>query len=126
MPKKEIGSTLHVAQKLVGRLPKEMDDNLKTLISDVQGGQDPSAEAKIRDLLSSNENIRRWMKEQINLQSGLRRYDSLPGDSSAPVSEKWTCPQDDSESLPVIQEGEPAPQCDKHKVAMVRHEQSGG
>lgn len=125
MPKKEIGSTLHVAQKLVGRLPKEMDDNLKTLISDVQGGQDPSAEAKIRDLLSSNENIRRWMKEQINLQSGLRRYNSLPGDSSAPVSEKWTCPQDDSESLPVIQEGEPAPQCGRHKVAMVRHEQSG-
>ena len=126
MPKKETGNTLHVAQKLVGYLPKEMDDTLKILISHAQGGQDPSAEAKIRDLLSSNENIRRWMKEQINLQSGIRGYDPIPGESSAPVSERWTCPQDDEETLPVIQEGEPAPQCEQHKVAMVRKKKSGG
>ena len=126
MPKKETGSMLHIAQKLVGHLPKEMDDSLKTLISQAQGGHDPSAEAKMRDLLSSNANIRRWMKEQVNLQSGIRRYDPLPGDSSAPLSEKWTCPQDDEETMPVIQEGEPAPQCEQHKVAMVRKKKSGG
>ena len=114
---------LRVAKKLVGRFPKEMDNQLTHLIQRAEKNQDPTAELDIMDFLSSHENVQRWMKEQMLVLDGNRGFSPLAGDSSAPVSNKWICPKDKTESLPVIQEGEPAPQCKKHKISMVRKKQ---
>lgn len=120
MTKKGDGITVQVAQKLVGHLPEEMDDQLKKFILQSEEDNDPAIDIKILDLLSSHENVRRWMKEQMLVMDGNRRFSPLAGDSFAPVSNKWICPKDNNESLPVIQEGEPAPQCEKHKIKMTR------
>lgn len=129
MSSKEIGSILQIVQKLVGHLPKEMDDELRRLIQRAEDGQDPAIEIEIIDLLSPHENIRLWMIEQVNLLSGekgtTRGFGSLPGwQSSVPASRKWICDKDGcSESLPVIQEDEDPPTCRVHKLAMVRDDQ---
>lgn len=120
MTNKGDGITVQVAQKLVGYLPEEMNDQLKKFILQAEENSDPAVDIEILDLLSSHENVRRWMKEQMIALNGTRGLNPLAGDSSAPVSNKWICPKDKMESLPVIQEGEPAPQCEKHKITMVR------
>jgi hypothetical protein len=125
MSEKEIRSTLQIAQKLVNRLPKEMDDELKRLIARAEKGQDTTVE--IIDLLSPHDNIRQWIREQINLQSGqkgtTRGYGTLAGDPSVSASRRWICPKTGcAESLPVIQEDEDAPTCRVDGVVMVRVE----
>jgi len=117
---KGTGTTMQVAQKLVGHLPEEMNNQLKKFILQAEENNDSTVELEILDLLSSHENVRRWMKEQMIELDGNRGFRSLAGDSSAPLSNKWVCPKDKMESLPVIQEGEPVPQCKKHKIGMVR------
>jgi hypothetical protein len=130
--KKEIGGTLQVAQKLVNHLPKEMDDNLKRLLQRAEDEQDPAAEMEIADLLLTNENIRLWMREQVDQydeQRGITlEYHTLPGaQGSVPARWKWICPTTDCvESWPVIQEGEDAPLCDVHGCRMIRGSQVKG
>jgi hypothetical protein len=120
----ETQTAIRLAKKLVGRLPKKMADELKILI--VHGEDehyDPITE--ISELLTQHENSLLWFLEQMELQSGQRgghrEFNPLPGDSFAPISDKWICPKDNCiETQPVIQEGEPAPECVEHKIEMVR------
>ena len=124
MSMKNTGTPVQFAQKLIDRLPKEMNDELKVLITRAEDGDDITIE--IIDLLSPHDNIRRWMQEQISLQtetkSTTRGYGPLAGKpSSVAASNKWVCPQGEcDESLPVIQEDEDAPTCEVHGVKMVR------
>ena len=125
MTKNEIGSTVKIAQKLISRLPKEMADELKPLIQRAKDKLEPAAEIEIIDLLTSHENIRRWMREHESPQNGSRsvnrKYDSLPGKPSPiPASKKWICAKTDcAESFPVIRADEDAPYCDIHGDEMV-------
>ena len=57
MSVKKNTSTIQIAQKLINRLPKEMDDELKILIQRAEKGDDTTIE--VIDLLSPHENIRR-------------------------------------------------------------------
>lgn len=124
MSRKEIGSTIQIAQKLVDRFPEEIDRELKLLIQRAEEGQDTTTE--IIDLLSPYEDVLSWLLEQIDLQNGqsgrTRGYGPLAGNPySVPASRKWVCPKSNcTGSLPVIQEGEEPPICEKHKVEMVR------
>jgi hypothetical protein len=123
MSEQEIGSALQLARELVSHLPKEIDDKLKTLILRAEDGQDSTVEIEIMDLLSAHENIRCWLREQINLQSGTRGgYDPLAGKSRPSLpSQKWFCPKSTCAYwMLVIQEGEDPPDCKKHKIKMVR------
>lgn len=119
----EARNAIKIARKLEDHLPKDMAVELNKLIAQGESeSRDPTK--AIIHLLKQNENSLLWFLEQLELQSGqgdeTRGFSRLAGDSSAPVSNKWICPKDKTESLPVIQEGEPAPQCDKHKVKMIR------
>lgn len=114
---------IQIAERLAGHLPQPMANELKLLIAQNREAQsDPTT--KIIGVLSQNENSLLWFLEQMELLSGgrdgTRGFSPLPGDSSAPISNQWVCPEDASETLPVIQEGEPAPRCNKHDVKMVR------
>lgn len=120
---KEISITVRFAKKLVNRLPREIDDELKMLIMHAEEGQDTTTE--ILDLLSLHEDSLLWILEQVDLAQGqedtTRGYGSLAGDPRAPFSQKWNCPQRGcAESLPVIQDGEDPPVCERHKIEMVR------
>jgi hypothetical protein len=134
MSKKEIASTLRLAQELVNHLPKElkeMDDKLKRLILRAKAGEEPMIEIEIIDLLSSHEITRLWMKEQIGLQSGqkdtTRGYDTLAGTLSVvPTSQKWICPANSAHWKLVIQEDEDAPICEEHNIAMIRDRKKKG
>ena len=90
-----------------------------------EAGEDITVE--VIDLLSSNENARRWMQEQIAASfttdfRGGSGYQQLPGRHDIiTASRSWVCPRSGcTESLPVIQEGEDAPTYDVHRVLMVR------
>ena len=122
MPK-EVSITVRFAKKLVNRLPREIDDELKMLITHAEEGQDTTTE--IIDLLSLHEDSLLWILEQVDLSQGqedtTRGYVPLAGDPSAPFSQKWNCPRRGcAETLPVIQEGEDPPVCEQHKIEMVR------
>jgi hypothetical protein len=126
MSEQEIRSTLQLARELVNHLPKEIDDKLKALILRAEDGQDPTIELEIIDFLSSFINYRRWMKEQIDLQSGqesvTRGYRPLAGiPSSVSPSQKWVCPKKTHDDwILVTQEGEDPPICKVHNIEMVR------
>jgi hypothetical protein len=102
-----------------------MDDELKRLIAYAEEGQDTTIE--IVDLFSQHEITRRWLKEQVNLQSGERNVISghapLAGTpNSISVSQKWVCPKSTSDHwIFVMQEDEDPPICKVHKIKMVRH-----
>ena len=123
MSVKKNASTIQIAQKLTKHLPKEMNDELKTLIQRAEKGDDTTIE--IIDLLSPHENIRRWMQEQMSLhnesKSTMRGFHPLAGTpSSIPSNRQWVCPVENcNETFPIIQEGEDAPICDEHDVKMV-------
>jgi hypothetical protein len=112
-----------IARTLVDRLPKGMADELRIIIARSEKEAGDSSRAIIQ-ILKQNENVVLWFLEQMELQSGrrdgVRGFGPLAGDSSAPISNKWVCSEDAAETLPVIQEGEPAPRCAKHKTEMVR------
>ena len=127
MSDKEFENTLQIARQLVGRLPGEMDDQLRKLIRRAKEDRDPAIGMDIIDLLTRHDNIRRWMNEQSELQNGPDRlkggeYSPLAGGrSSIPASRKWKCLQTGClQSLPVIQEDEDAPRCHVHGLVMVR------
>ena len=131
MPTGKNGSIIQISQKLIGRLPKEIDDELTILIRRAEEGEDTAVE--IIDLLSPHETIRLWMREQVDLLSGTRGetagYGPLPGrPGSIPASKKWVCPKRScDESLPLIQEGEDAPTCPVHDgFMMIRGDQKKG
>lgn len=120
---KEVSTTVNFAKKLVNLLPKEIDDKLKVLIARAEEGQDTTTE--IIDLLTLHEDSLLWILEQVDLSRGqketTRGYAPLAGDPSVPISRKWICPAINcNESLPLIQEGEDPPDCEKHKTEMVR------
>ena len=126
MSKQEMEIILEIAQKLVGHLPKEMNDQVTELIVSAKNKQNPTDDVeKILKLLKSNENIRRWLREQVSLQNSQQattnRYGAPAGDPHrVPASQKWICPEADcTESLPVIQANEDAPRCRIHDVEMV-------
>lgn len=64
------GNIIQISQKLIGRLPKAIDDELKILIRRAEEGEDTTVE--IIDLLSPHENIRLGMREQTGLLGGTR------------------------------------------------------
>jgi len=123
MSKNKMGTSIQVAQQLVGRLPKETDEKLKNLVRRAEEGADVSIE--VIDLLSPHDNVRRWMNVQITLEAATKRatrgFSPLAGEpDSIPASQLWVCPRKDCEAtLPVIQEGEDAPMCKEHKVKMI-------
>lgn len=133
MPGKDTGSVIQIAQKLVNRLPGEMNERLKGLIQRARYEDAAAIEDEINALLYPHDNIRRWMREQISSQNeasdGTRGsgYSTLAGDPSVPASQKWTCPDERCrESLPVIQEDEDAPKCSIHNRVMKRAERTKG
>ena len=84
--------------------------------------------AEVIELLSSNENVCRWMQEQIAFSTGsLRGYEPPPGSQGIiSTSNNWVCPRSGcTKSLPVIQEGEDPPSCELHRVRMVRRKGRG-
>jgi hypothetical protein len=128
--------TIEIARKLVNRLPKNMADELNMLIARVEKTPDDIT-TDIIAVLTGHENSLLWFFEQMELQSGKRdgtrgfgplagEFSPLAGDSSASISNKWICPKDNMETLPVIQEGESAPVCEKHKIEMVRGNKAKG
>lgn len=76
------------------------------------------------DLLRQNQNVRRWMYEQIADSSAcFKGFEQLTGDKGdIPASQRWVCPHEGciAKSLPVIREGEDPPVCEIHNVPMVR------
>lgn len=125
----ETNISIQIARKLVDRLPKEIADELRTIIARCE--KEPyDLTTDILTVLAQHENSLLWFLEQMALQTGgkdvSRGFSQLAGDSSVPVSNKWICPKDTYETLPVMQEGEPAPRCDKHKIVMVRGKGQGG
>jgi hypothetical protein len=123
MSKKEIGSISQIARELLNHLPKAMDDELRILIARAEKGQDTTVE--IIDLFSQHETTRRWIKEQINLQSreksATSRHSPLAGNPSLVLpSQKWICPESTCDHwMFIIQAGGDPPTCEKHKVKMV-------
>jgi hypothetical protein len=130
MSKKELGSIPQIARELLDHLPKAMDDELKILIARAEEGQDVSIE--VVDLFSKHEITRGWLKEQINLQSremGVTpEYAPLAGNPKfVPPNQRWVCPKNPHNHwIVVIQEGEPAPWCEEHKIEMVRESKKKG
>lgn len=121
--------TIEIARKLVNRLPKNMADELDILMARAEKTPDDIT-TDIITVLTGHKNSLLWFLEQMELQSGqrdgTRGFSRLAGDSSASISNKWICPKDNMETLPVIQEGEPAPLCEKHKIGMVRENKAKG
>jgi hypothetical protein len=121
--------TIEIARKLVNRLPKDMADELNRLIARVEKTPDDIT-TDIITVLTGHENSLLWFLEQMELQGGQRNgtrgFSRLAGDSSASMSNKWVCPKDNMETLPVMQEGEPAPLCERHKIDMVRENKAKG
>lgn len=98
-------------------------NELQLLRARIRAGEDISGE--VIDLLSSNENVLRWFREEMQacLVEGFRKdYEPLPGDiGSISASVCWVCKRSGcNESLPVIREGEDAPACSVHRVPMIR------
>lgn len=120
MPNTEDKMIFQTAARLLNRLPGSMRDELGMLLARAQHGQDTSMD--VIDLLSKNENIRRWMQEQIASNVGdTRGFNSPAGQiSSIPSSLKWICPLGCGNSLPVIQEDEDPPICERDEAIMVR------
>ncbi len=116
--------SIQIARKLLDRLPKEMSDELGAIIARGEKEPDDDLTTDILAVLAQHENSVLWFLEQMELQrggkDGSRGFSQLAGNSSIPISNKWICPKDSCETLPVIQEGEPAPRCDKHKITMER------
>ena len=134
MSKKEFGSTIQIARKLVNHLPREIDEQLTILVLKAENGQNTTRE--IIKLLSPYENIRRLISNQLDIQSGQevtkREYGPLTGSSPAsysslagwpnsiPASKKWICQESTCEHwILVIQEGEDPPVCKQHQTNMV-------
>jgi hypothetical protein len=98
---------------------------LRVFQARAEAGEDITTE--VFELLSPNENVRRWMRDQIGSVGeigtrGISSYQKLSGARGRiNASYSWLCPRIDcTESLPVIQEGEDPPTCEAHKIAMVR------
>ena len=123
MSKQEIGNIAQIARELLTHLPKEMDEELKQLIARAEEGQDITVE--LVDLFSQYESTRRWLKEQIILQSRemseVSGHAPLAGNPSLALpSQKWICPEGNCDHwMFIIQAGGDPPTCEKHKVKMV-------
>jgi hypothetical protein len=120
MSEKEIGSIPQIVRELFGHLPKDMDDKLKGLVDQAEGGHDTTVE--IVNLFAKHEHTRQWLKENIKLLGGEKgtpriEHGSLAGTVGwIPPTQKWICPINPIEHwLMVIQEGEEAPICPKCK-----------
>ena len=124
MSSKEIASIPKIARELINHLPTAMDKELKQLIERAEHGQDTTIE--IIDLFSKYEITRRWLRDQIDSQSREKGIGSgsspLAGNSNlVPASQKWVCQKNTRDHWRlVIQEGEDAPICTVHNIAMVR------
>lgn len=125
MSAKELGSIPQMAQELVEHLPKEMGDELRTLIARAEEGQDTTVE--IIDLFAQYKYTHQWLKENIKLlgreKSGTRgEYGPVAGNIVwIPPSQKWVCPKNPGKHwLMVLQEDEDAPTCNQHKIEMIR------
>jgi hypothetical protein len=96
-----------------------------------EAGEDISTE--VIYLLSPNDNVRRWMDDQTDIdKSDIRIIASCqmpPGNKRVPInaSYNWLCElyPECTESLPVIQEGEDPPICKLHNIVMVRGKSMG-
>ena len=131
MTERQANATLQVAKRLINHLPETLNKDLKELLARADEGQDTTFE--VIDLLSKNENLRLWMREETAMLSGskgaeTRGYSSPAGSvGPIPASLKWVCPERGCHYLlPIIQEGEPAPTCNVHGVKMVRSRKKKG
>jgi hypothetical protein len=117
---------LDAIRRLQGHPDNPFKKELQVFQARSEAGEDISIE--VIDLLNLNDNIRRWMDDQTDLdKSDIRRtasYQMVPGDKRVPInaSYNWLCAlyPKCTESLPVIQEGEDPPICKLHKIVMVR------
>lgn len=102
---------------------------LQAFLARAEAGEDITIE--VIDLLSPNENVRRWMREQVAYsEEDSKRslgFRSLPGScGSINANNVWFCPLlDCSKSLPVIREGEDPPTCEVHLASMIRRKSQG-
>jgi hypothetical protein len=119
-------ATLEAIRKLQRHPGNPWREELQALLARAQTREDITVE--LIDLLRQHENVRRWMREQIDPYARARagaRWEPLFGrQGNILASQKWVCSQCD-ESLPVIQEGEDPPTCEVHGVLMVRGRQKG-
>lgn len=115
--------TILQAVRILQRHPSNpWREEIQDLLDRANAGEDVTI--KIIDLLRPNENVRRWMHEQISgCSASFKGFEPLTGDEGdIPASQKWVCPREGctENSLPVIREGEVPPVCQIHNVPMVR------
>ncbi|MCX6679934.1 MAG: hypothetical protein NTX42_06185 [Methanothrix sp.] len=117
-------ATLQAVCSLLRHPGNPWQKELQDFQARAEAGEDIIVE--VIDLLSPNENVRRWMREQIAPSKagfrGVSGYQQLPGGHSIiTASHSWVCPQAScTKSLPVIQEGEDPPVCEVHQVPLIR------
>ena len=130
MSKIEIGNIPKIARELFGHLPKEMDEELRSLVARAEEGNNTTVE--IVNLFAQHEYTSQWLKANVKLlgrEKGTPRigYGPLAGNIGwIPPSQKWVCPKNPGEHwLMVLQEDEDAPMCpmcrkNNRKEEMVR------
>lgn len=111
------------AARILQRHPSNpWQEEIQDLLVRAEAGEDVTVQ--IIDLLRQNQNVRRWMHEQVTLsEPDFRGFEPLLGSQGIiPASQSWICPLEGctAKSLPVIREGEDPPACEKHNVLMVR------
>lgn len=111
------------AARILQRHPSNpWQEEIQALLVRAEAGEDVTVQ--VIDLLRPNQNVRRWMQEQITLNlPSFRGFEPLPGGQGIiPASQSWICPCEGctEKSLPVIREGEDPPTCEMHNVLMVR------
>lgn len=113
---------LQAARSLQRHPSNPWQEEIQALLVRAESGEDVTVQ--VIDLLSPNQNVRRWMREQIAINvPSFRGFEPLPGTHGIiTASSSWICPREDctTPSLPVIQEGEEPPMCELHHVLMVR------
>jgi len=115
-------ATQQAIKKLLNHPNAPRSKELSALLERASQGEDITFETI--ELLSSHDNIRKWMHEQVASSSTriAGAGSAIPPGAITPisVSKKWICPRKGCrESLPVIQEGEDAPTCPVHQMPMV-------
>ena len=108
--------------RLYPRLPAKAQQALTPLLPRLQEN-DPSAQIQALEALRPWPEIGAWLKA-VTSAGGVRGYASPAGTPAPPpVSRYWICPryEECGEWEPMIQIGEPAPQCPRHGLPMRLH-----
>lgn len=119
----ETDAAILQAVRILQRHPSNpWQEELQALLVRAEAGEDVTVQ--VIDLLRPNQNVRRWMHEQVALSvPGFRGFEPLLGRQGIILaSQSWICPRKGcaAKSLPIIREGEDPPTCELHHVRMVR------